>query len=519
VYGNKIIHINFVANYVTQKNNFMDLILELAYVVSKSPPKSFDLLLPTKSKTRQLYEAVISGEITTDTQAAKRIYNCSPKSKKYLMLKYNLKNKLTELVLLVEYSDVNKNNYTHVKLQCEKNIAIAEKLLLQNVFHNAEKIIYRILQTAEQYYLAEMQLRCANIMRLMYAMKGSADEVESWNSQIERFYSFFRITNDTLGMWLIIKSLVKFTLALSNDVINECDAYLEKIKLWNIEYQSPYIKLYANRISIVKHTHAKNFQQVLSHLNEIEKLVQEFSFLKSQTLTLELSIEYIKVHRSLTELDKCDKYLATSLQHSDYRAFNRFEVQELNFDIELKRANYVGASQILAEVFKTQQFEYLYKPDSAAWQIRKAFLIYALTKSSDYITIIKFFPEYAGGFPVHELLQNAHASGKDKHGYNIVLLIIKLLLLKEKNSVSIDYEGRNLEMYYNRQLTNLKELRTKYFVKALSRTAIALFETNEIAKHKKWFFEQVEKNNLANNFDLLEFIPYPTLWQLIEKPA
>ena len=106
----------------------MDLLSELVFIIMQRPPKHVDALLSPSSKMRQFFNLLQHGKASTDEEAAKYIYNSLPKDKRYLMLKRNLVNKLTEIVLDTEYFD--RGNIHSIKFECEKELTVSMKLLL-----------------------------------------------------------------------------------------------------------------------------------------------------------------------------------------------------------------------------------------------------------------------------------------------------------------------------------------------------------------------------------------------------
>ena len=84
------------------------------------------------------------------------------------MLKRNLINKLTDIVLSTEYFD--KSNYHSIRFECEKELTVAAKLLTQNVFHNAERILQRILNLSQHFQLVDVELSCLKLYRRIASM-------------------------------------------------------------------------------------------------------------------------------------------------------------------------------------------------------------------------------------------------------------------------------------------------------------------------------------------------------------
>jgi len=493
----------------------MDLINEFAFILSKNIPSEFSSLIPNGSKIRMLYDLIISNSIHSDDEASKIIYNSTKADKKYLMLKRNLVQKLSDLVYLQNYEEIDKDNYMNIHFQVEKELLIAEKLLLKNVYHNPTKIISKVEQTAKEYFFIDLQVSAARKFRSVYALKGFPKETEAYDEKVQYLVKCQNYYNASVGMWEKLYSKTKYTISKSDDIINECREYIKKINEWLVFYDSPFIRLQLYRISILYYYQQSTHSHILKNLKKIEKLTKDYSFLNTRSLQLELNYYYARYYRDTKQLDLAEKSVFDCLKISDYRAFDKFLIQELYFDIQIKKSNYYGAGEIIYEVHSVPQYKFLDGYDKSAWAIREAYLyfIYVSLDLKDYIKLLPIFDKPKS---LHFFLEKSKKSTKDKFGYNLMLLLIRVVLYKINNLDDIENEGNNMLVYYHRYLNQLDKSRTILFFNQLAKSVLHGFDNEELNERKPKLIKRLNEVN-NSTFDALEIIPYEIFWDLLLK--
>ncbi len=491
----------------------MDLISELVYIISQNPPNSLDLLIPHKTKTRKLYDAVLEKKIATDEDAARLIYKSDAKDKRFLMLKRNLIQKLTDLVLLSDHTEINRHNFVQLQFKCERELNIVKKLLVQNVYHNAEKITSKVFNTATKNHLIEIQLECAKIFRTIYSLMGNLNETIKHNNNFELFSRNCNYLNEARGMWQILYCKIKYTAAFSNEIVELTENYIKKIKIWLNEYDSPFLELYLYRIQIIYYKNLADLNSTLTTLIKVDKLLKDFPYLKNKEIILELNLESAIYYRSVRKLKTAQKYIDKCLEVSDYRAFDKFLVQSWNFDIQIKKKEYKKAAIILHQVKETSQFKYLEPPDKAAWLIKEGYLYFIFKMNNETNFIPTYLPDYTSGIQVNKFILTCKAANKDKKGYNPLLQIITILLQLLKKTEKLDFEGNKMLVYFYRHLKDINQLRTRYFFYNFSKTASFNFVPDDLVKKTNAFNKQMDKMDVANIYDYCELIPYELLWE------
>lgn len=492
----------------------MDLISEFGYIISKNTDLDFNAIIPQKSKLRKLYNIVINEGVKTDEEAAQIIYKTGKADKKYLMLKRNLVHKLADLVYKQDYYESEEDNYKTIQFQVEKELLIAEKLLLQNVYHNPTKMIKKAEQTAEKYFLIDIQVASAKLFRSVYALKGFPTETEEYDQKYKQLIKFQSHVSDACGMWERLYATTKFSIAKTELNIQQTTKFSNSINQWLNEYYSPFLLLYKHRIDIIRFNQQNNFESLFVSISELNKLVTSNAFLSSKTLMLEIFYNFALYYRNTKQLNKAQEYLNRCFQITDYRAFDKFLIQALQWDVYLKLADYKKATVLINEVINVPQFGFLDPYDKAEWNIREAynyFILFATSQTEDY----KLLPHFKEDFDLNGFLSRTKKAGKDKLGYNINLLIIRILLYTIKNEKEIDKEGNNLKIYFHRYLKDMNSKRTSLFFQYLSKLAAVDFDKNLLENQIYELKKELEKT-ATNQFDIFEWIPFSTFADLLK---
>tara|TARA_Y100000310_G_scaffold263485_1_gene273715 strand:+ start:2454 stop:3914 length:1461 start_codon:yes stop_codon:yes gene_type:complete len=479
----------------------MDLIREMAMVIEQDRPKSFNLLIPKGSKLKRLYSLAAQEEFRGDAHAAKAIYNSDASDKRFIMLKGNLINKLSELTLTANHSDINKRNFIKVQFQCERNLSIAKKLLFVNVYHNAERIAKKVLKRAEKFYLSEIELECYYLLRKIYYLKGYPVDVERYQKLALAKQNETKLMDQSYGLVQISLAHVKFVRSQSNSLQVLLKTYSLEIKTFKHECQSPFLVLSLLRVKLIRAHQANNLNKWNKALEKLWQHLMDYPFLETEHLLLEVNISAAKYYIATQEFQLAHAALNELLEFTSYEAFNRFEVLAELFQLHIHRQNYDEALSLLIEVFEETRFEELDKLDRAGWMIRSAYL--------SYLFAVKGERKSVPGFSLDELQQfffNCSPISKDKVGFNLQFLIIRALQLKRKGILDSANESNNLKVYYQRYIKDEKLKRTKGFVRGFIKILRSNFDEEVIHQSLKEFADEHGLDHIC--YDYCEIVDY-----------
>ncbi len=460
----------------------MDLLHELVFILSKNDSlQGFTHKLPNRSssKSRVLFEAIISGKATNDATAAELVYGTSPKDKKYLMLKRSLINKLSQAINEMSYAEDEKENYIDIAFECRQKLAIAERLLKQNVFHNAEKIIKKTLDTAVQFQLNEVELDGRKHLRMIYSLEGNTKKLQETTTQIDRLYEEIGQQTKAEGFVQLLKARLLYSIARTQEIEEFANESISQIEEWQLNNKNIFLeqfrlilKIYSARMSDKPHTH-------ISAVEHLQKILRYHPSLSTRTSEVFIGMELSRAYLASGQFNDAYSAIQNTLKLADYRSFEKFEVQTLHFEYCMKTANYAQAGEIIEEVKASPQFNFVYAQDQSAWLIREAYLYYAFINTNKQNLIPQYTKEFTNGIVTHDFINKAKAIQKDKQGYNISLLLISFLFAAEKDLNTIDYEGGSMKIYFHRHLKEMRDLRTQTFFKWCYQLANRNFQYTE----------------------------------------
>lgn len=485
----------------------MDLIKELANVLEHDKPKSFGLLIPEGSKLKRLYD-LVKEACHTEKEIAEELYASTPGDKRYIMLKRNLINKLSELVLIANHSDVNRKNYIKHQFHLEKQLTIARKLLFSNVYHNAERITKKTLKKAQEYHLDEIELSSYQTLRKINYLKGFGDKVEKYNQLLLIKQRDLIDLESVKGLLQGVLSQIKFIRSQTTSVADKC-LHAEKITLSSPRLNSsPFLQINLLRLRLIRFHQLNDLKSWKETLNELEDLISKYPYLETEHIILEANISKLKHLIASGSYKKTKQTIKKLLRNTSYKAYNRFEVMAELFQIELNKGSYGKAKNILLEVFQANQFQFLDKQDKSAWILRLAYLklIYEFDLSEDT------FDELLDENNFQKFHSSCAGTARDKTGFNLQFVIIKsIFLLYTEKSDGIGEEN-NLKVYYQRHLKDRIGVRTQLFYKSFRRVLKYNFRKAVYQEE----FTKIEELKNHRTYDYCEVVPYEVLWEKLK---
>lgn len=489
----------------------MDLLAELVYVLSLHFPKDFDDVLPITSKMRRLFDLVSQGNIQSDEEAASIIYQSSPKDKKYLMLKRNLINRLVDL--LREATPTQEVvTYEDERSYCQQKLMVSERLLQQNVYHNAERIVSKNLQRAEKYHLVDIELACALQMRSIASLKGYNSQVELWQHAVVKLQKKLNNEQQALGYVQIVKAKTKFFLSYQDAFVEEIRYYLSTMPAVDgLKDKSAFTQLYYWRLRVELHRYKPDLDLWKQAIHHLQLLFNQHAFLLTDFWVLDLYLCYIKYHKTTGAHLAVKSFIDKGLAITEYAAFNRFEFMECLFDWNLRQLEYTEAYHIISEVQSTAQFEQLDPIDKASWGIRGLFLYYITANTPNEGR--PQFPLFEQPSKIREFLSVKQPVSSDKRGYNLHLVMLRFFfLLVFDPQAELSSEGNKMMVYYQRHIKLIEHTRTGVFFKSLAKAAINNMKLPYLLKREKKLFDRLEVAQKEVGLDECELIPYEVLW-------
>ena len=422
------------------------------------------------------------------------------------MLKGNLINKLSELILIGEHSDINKNNYIKVQFECEKQLTIAKKLLFVNVYHNAEKLVKKVLKRAASFHIVDVEAECYQLLRKINYLKGFPDKTEHFNLLSEQKLLVSSKVDEARGTIELFLSEIKFLRTQSKDIAERCSQYI--LPLVAYDKKSPFIELAILRLRMIKAHQDNDMEEWGTTISELQGFLKQYPHLLTEHLKLELNVSYIKYHLALSSYSKANKAIKSLLQFTTFEAFNRHEVLAEQYLFYCQRDKLEKAVEVFTEATQSLQFKMLDTMDQAAWSLRGAYLHFMINLTAPKLK----FKDYKGK-KLTSFFNECKPVSKDKTGYHLQFVIIRVLLLHLKDSIDYDSEQNSLKVYQSRHLKKRLPVRSTIFYAYLIKLTKGHFKKGSYQTLTKSFLKEMESH--PPHIEHSEVFRYEHLWAAI----
>lgn len=486
----------------------MDLLHELVFVVELSPSRSFPLLLPEGSKMRALYHLVRENEFLNDEDASYSLYQCAPSDKRYLMLKRNLISKLSELILI---SDLGDTETSSVKFHLEQRLTVGEKLLLQNVFHNAERIGKKVRKEAQKEGLSEVHMRALQLLRKVFTLKGDPKAYQQIAAEYRQVQRQVLEEDRWLQEVQAVESVTKYTVAAMPSAVKgisfswEGETKLNKIKSYLAQYNFLKLKVYQAH-------HHNAIGEMDEPLTQLEGLVASQITLQTNANELFWRVYRIRFLLSMGHFHAAESLLTDARNRSSFQAFDRFEVEEQWYVYHARRLELAEACEVIDSVLASPQYDRLHELDRNLWYTRAAYLYWYYCASGETESVPLLKKQFAQ-FNLEDLYQQTSAISKDKTGGNLHVMLLRglfTLLHAEASDHAFD-TGNTLVVYYQRYLKDYPEDRVVLFFKSVAKLLKRQEDAEKVARLDQKLLEGLSDSEVKYDFN--EWLPFRKVWQ------
>lgn len=443
----------------------MEELEELAYIVSSEKPSSLRFLVPKASKLRRLFLLAAKGEMISNEQAADWVYKAPPADKKFVMLKKNLLRKLTELVLLGEYKSMASHSYVELLFTGRKKLLIAEKLLLRNVYHNAERLARKMLHKSQNYHLLELQWEASLLLRRTYAMQGRSQLAGQLHEEVIALQQPLQQLMLVRGWVETAASRTKYCITAHAQHLSELKEQAARAFAYDKQYQNPFFKRYGIELSLVQATYANDFDLRVWALGQLGELMQDYPHVADDQLYINTELTWICWNTFTGRYREATMHLQKALAVTAYQAFDRFDVKIREWELAMHQGRWQVARDVLREICQVPQQAMLHETDQAAWCLRQGFWVLMVTRhqpgllSEEPAWTSRTAEDWAS------LLQPLH---RDKAGYQVLVIFFKLAMLRQQGDLERFYkECTALRTYARRHLEHLANPRVSFMVQLL----------------------------------------------------
>lgn len=491
-------------------------LIDLIQIVTKPKLRAVELLSGTKkeaSRLQEFYDLIANGQLKSDEDAAKALYNEDKQAPAYQKLRKNLKDRLVSALFVI---DLNQSSYTdrqRAYYECYREWAAAKILFGKNARNAAVRMALKIYKVSRRYEFTELNVDICHTLRLYYGtIEGDYARFQKHTEELRYFEALWLAENQAEDYYLELSIGAVHQKAAKTDSRTLAEKYLSLLGPSLEQFGSYQLHLCGRLIEASIYSSVNDYQSLIGVCD------RAIDFFEQKAYTASVPLQVFQYQKAicaiqLDDIEAAAHCLAESQRYAESGSFNWFKSHELSLMILLRQKRYSEAGDMLALVMGHPAFEDLPENIRAIWKTSEAYL--------DFLSQIGKLPGKAAGgrtFRFSKFVNDMQVFAKDKQGMNLHLIIIEILsYLSSKQTDALIARAEALDKYRQRYLQSEEVRRSNYFLKLLLQIPKCAFRKEEILKKTAQDFEGLSAIpiKMANQTLEIEILPYDSIWTYI----
>ncbi|MFN0013867.1 MAG: hypothetical protein ACKVU2_04910 [Saprospiraceae bacterium] len=471
----------------------------------------WEAILPHGTKMAQLFDLISKNKSTSEGEAATTIYGSPNELAKLRSLKNKLKERLLEVVFLLDFQEPGYTDRQKAHLECNKRWATATTLLTKKIKTVGVEQLELMLRHTQHFEFTELSMSAAHQLRLHYGTVGADPaKYRHYRDLYRHLQQEWSMENEAEELYTDLVSGYADNEEQQKDASKQAEAYFRRIEPHMAVSASFRLHLTGRLLQMMIHS-GRNDYRTMADLCE-QALV--FFRQKPYESYLPLQVFYYQLVVCCVQLRDFGRGRAIIQQNADiYQpgTFNWFKVQELYFLLALHTQHYDDAYDTCETTARHAGLAQ--QPDNVreSWKLYEAYaILLARVRRADRQPSTKF--------RMAKFLNEIPTFAKDRRGMNIPVLIAQILydIVEKRYDASLD-RVEAVEKYTTRYLRKDEHFRSNCFLKMLVQIPEAAFHREGAARKAERYLAQLHRMpiEIANQPHEIEIIPYEHLWEMI----
>ncbi len=471
-----------------------------------------NLLLEPGTQMRRLYDAVASNQVYDEEDVSRSIPELGASDTLISKVKSKLKERLSEALLFMEFTDLETNDRQNAYVQCLKKWTAATILFSKNYRQQGIDRLEHLLRQTRRFEFTELSIDVLQTLRLHASItSGNEAEYLEYTAQLNQLQSIRHMEEQAETAYTEL--MIAFVNSRSDkremaDRARNANAAIAPLLA---QCTTCRLHIYGRLIQIAIYDNQNDYAKVIELCLDAIRFFDQKPYKSVNALQVfhySLLVSYL----SLQAYDRCREVANEYMHIFQPGVYNWFKWNELYLLAELHAGHYEAAADIFRQVTALLDDADLPASSSEFWKIAEGYLYFLARcgRIKEKKTDKKF--------RVGKLLNEIQFAQRDKSGMNIPILIIQFLI----NLVENDYNQclarqENMAKYRSRYLAIDHAARSHYFFRMLEFIPKSAFEPGTISlKAQPWLqkLQSASPEDANQNFEV-EIIPYEALWTMV----
>ena len=502
-----------------QKRNDLQTLRELAALLERHKIKPKVWLPDSKNtgavrgyKLFEFYGLIVAGEIETNQEAARLLFDMGSSELHYRKSKNKLKSLLIDGLFTLDPRLSLHTEYDRALASAWKGLVSTKFLFGYGVAMVAAEYATAILRDSEYYEFTDMSLCICRSLRSCYATRYPVhSKLRSLNLRIQSLEDLYNIENKAEALYYELvqhrsKRRVKQLdlAAMAADFCVRLEPYACQVDSWRFTKFFYQIKVAS---VLLKY----EYSETLRECDEALRILGTKPFFSPELAQFFLAQKMV-CHLQLNQFEEGRVLAVEYNKYEETGSYNWYHIQSLMVRLALHTGNYQEAYSTFRNAVRKPGFKGLDPTFVEVWMLFEAYLRYLEHLGRISMPGTPSTPS----FRLFRFINDVPSFSRDKRGMNIPILVLQIIFtIAQKRyeiaAIRIDAIGR----YALRHLREGDTMRSNVFIRMLQTVKEAGFNQLAVERRAKKLADKLLcYPKQYSNYEI-EIIPYEPLWNLI----
>lgn len=494
----------------------MKLLKELVDIVTRQRVEKVNIidikeLEDQQSQYAKFYNALRTGDLKSDQDAAAFFYDSDTSDDRYRKLKSRFKKRLLNYLFFLDINKSSYSDYYHASHTSYKNLLLCRILKANGARFSFEKLAKQTLTQAQKYNLNSTIVPLTSDLLTHYSLRGRLKEYnqtrkihDEAKKELDAEYQAERYMEDTIVH--VMRSLSYTKLA---PIAKESTEKLQALAAeFPHNYRVQYLRYYTQAIY---YQIIFDFPQLIDTCNEAEAFYENNPTFYQKSHLGQFSLMRMVALLNLRDTENGLKAIKKSLKYFAEGNNNWLLTMESYFLLAMQAQRYTLASDIFLQAVNHQKFKYTSDIRKEKWRIFHAYLHYIFDVKKLDKRLLK--NKYIPNFNATQFLNNTAHASKDKSGWNMAIITLQIQYLLKNHDLDAVFDKMDaLNIYAYRYLNKKENMRAYTYIKML-----------QSAEKKSFIHKYAEQDTREQHQTLFtatdlysaewEILPYEVMWE------
>jgi len=470
-------------------------------------------IIDPETQMGKLFGALFRQEIESDDDMRRLFPEFAADSNKLYTIKSKLKDRLLDLVFLLDFKEAGYTDRQHAFHECSKRMASAQMLIGRGARTVAIGLLEQLLRQTRRFEFTELSSDVLRTLRLHYSMMEDVKKFESAEAELTALEEVWRLERKVESMYASLMMSHVNKKSDKKTIADQAKRHFEEIAPYLDEVKSFKFQLFGRLLELSIYDGKHNYRTVAT-LSE-----DAITFFEQKNYQSGLSLQVFYYHLLLSCLylkafEKAQSIIGRYTDLFEEGSFNWYKVQELYYLIAMHSGQYQAANGIWQVVNRQPGFAMQPEVIGEMWQIFGAFqhlLVRNGMVAADELSATD------AGFRMGKFLNSLVVFSKDKRGMNIPVMVVHFLYrMAEGRFEQLADRAEALERYRKRHLEHEDTMRSNLFFSLLLSLPAAEWKRDKVEQATSGLLAELQQTPLekANQNHEVEIMPYETLWNM-----